>query len=44
VPTGRAVLFIQRISYLASGSPVELTHAYLRGDYYDLIAELRRET
>lgn len=44
VPTGRAVLFIQRVSYLASGSPVELTHAYLRGDYYDLIAELRRDT
>ena len=44
VPTGRAVLFIQRIGYLASGSPVELTHAYCRSDYYDLVAELRRET
>ena len=44
VPTGRAVLFIQRIGYLASGLPVELTHAYCRSDYYDLVAELRRET
>jgi GntR family transcriptional regulator len=43
VPTGHAVLFIQRIGYLASGSPVELTHAYCRSDYYDLVAELRRE-
>lgn len=43
VPTGRAVLFIQRIGFLASGDPVELTHAHCRSDYYDLIAELRRE-
>ena len=43
VPAGRAVLFIQRIGYLASGAPVELTHAHCRSDFYDLVAELRRE-
>ena len=43
VPTGRAVLFIQRIGYLASGAPVELTYSYCRSDFYDLVAELRRE-
>ena len=43
VPAGRAVLFIQRIGYLASGAPVELTNAYCRSDLYDLVAELRRE-
>ena len=43
VPTGRAVLSIQRVGYLASGSPVELTQAYCRSDFYDLVAEMRRE-
>ena len=43
VPTGRAVLYIQRIGYLPSGAPVELTNAYCRSDLYDLVAELRRE-
>ena len=43
VPTGRAVLYIQRVGYLASGVPVELTHAHCRSDFYDLVAELRRE-
>ena len=43
VPTGRAVLAIQRIGYLSSGEAVELTHAHCRSDLYDLVAELRRE-
>jgi GntR family transcriptional regulator len=43
VPTGRAVLSIQRIGYLASGDPVELAHAYCRSDLYDLVAEMRRD-
>jgi GntR family transcriptional regulator len=43
VPTGRAVLYIQRVGYLASGVPVELTNAHCRSDFYDLVAELRRE-
>jgi GntR family transcriptional regulator len=43
VPTGRAVLFIQRVSYLASGTPLEVTCAYCRSDYFDLVAEMRRD-
>ena len=39
----QAVLFITRISYLASGQAVELTHSYCRSDYYDFVAEMRRE-
>ena len=42
VPTGRAVLFIQRVSYLASGQPLEVTCAYCRSDYFDLVAEMKR--
>lgn len=42
VPTGRAVLFIQRVSYLASGQPLEVTCAYCRSDYFDLVAEMSR--
>lgn len=44
VPAGRAVLYVQRTGYLASGAPVELTHAHCRSDFYDLVAELRRDT
>ena len=44
VPVGRAVLFITRVGYLASGQAVELTHSYCRSDYYDFVAEMRRET
>ena len=43
VPTGRAVLFIQRVSYLASGEPLEVTCAYCRSDYFNLVAEMRRD-
>jgi GntR family transcriptional regulator len=42
VPEGRAVLFITRIGYLASGIAVELTHSYCRSDYYDFVAEMQR--
>ena len=42
VPTGRALLFIQRVSYLASGQPLEVTCAYCRSDYFDLVAEMKR--
>ena len=42
VPEGRAVLFITRIGYLASGAAVELTHSYCRSDYYDFVAEMQR--
>jgi GntR family transcriptional regulator len=44
VPAGRAVLFITRVGYLASGQPVELTHSYCRSDYYDFVAEMRRDS
>lgn len=43
VPTGRALLFITRAGYLASGQAVELTHSYCRSDYYGYVAEMRRE-
>lgn len=43
VPKGAAVLFLSRIGYLASGKAVELTHSYCRSDYYDFVAEMRRE-
>jgi GntR family transcriptional regulator len=39
----QAVLFITRIGYLESGQVVELTHSYCRSDYYDFVAEMRRE-
>jgi GntR family transcriptional regulator len=42
VPQGAAVLFITRVGYLASGQAVELTHSYCRSDYYDFVAEMRR--
>lgn len=44
VPVGQAVLFITRIGYLESGLAVELTHSYCRSDYYDFVAEMRRES
>jgi GntR family transcriptional regulator len=43
VAVGQAVLFITRIGYLESGQAVELTHSYCRSDYYDFVAEMRRE-
>ena len=43
VPVGQAVLFITRIGYLESGQAVELTHSYCRSDYYDFVAEMRRD-
>ena len=43
VPVGQAVLFITRIGYLESGVAVELTHSYCHSDYYDFVAEMRRE-
>lgn len=43
VPVGAAVLFITRVGYLASGKAVEMTHSYCRSDYYDFVAEMRRD-
>jgi GntR family transcriptional regulator len=43
VPTGHAVLYVSRLGYLASGRPVELTHSYCRDEYFDLVAEVRRD-
>lgn len=41
VPEGAAVLRIERVSYLASGRVVEVTHSIYRGDAYDFAAELQ---
>lgn len=43
IPDRQAVLFITRVGYLESGQAVELTHSYCRSDYYDFVAEMRRE-
>jgi GntR family transcriptional regulator len=43
VPVGQAVLHITRIGYLESGQAVELTHSYCHSDYYDFVAEMRRD-
>ncbi len=43
IPDHQAVLFITRIGYQASGQTVELTHSYCRSDYYDFVAEMRRD-
>jgi GntR family transcriptional regulator len=44
VPEGRAVLYITRTGYVASGVAVELTHSYCRSDHYDFVAEMQRST
>ncbi|MCC5962764.1 MAG: GntR family transcriptional regulator [Rhodobacteraceae bacterium] len=41
VPTGAAVLRIERRGYLADGTMVELTRSAYRGDRYDFVSELR---
>ena len=41
LPSGAAVLRIDRTAYLASGRPVEWTRGLYRSDIYDFIAELR---
>ena len=43
VPDGHAVLDITRTGFLASGQVIELTHSYSRSDYYDFVAEMKRE-
>ena len=43
VPVGQAVLDITRTGYLASGQIIELTHSYSRSDYYDFVAEMKRD-
>lgn len=43
ISVGAAVLHITRVGFLASGQPVELTHSHCRADYYDFVAEMRRE-
>ena len=43
VPVGHAVLDITRTGFLASGQVIELTHSYSRSDYYDFVAEMKRD-
>ncbi len=40
VPAGSAALSIERLSYLATGQPVEFTCSFYRGDTFDFVAEL----
>lgn len=39
-PPGAACLSIERVSFLASGRPIERTRSIYRGDAYDFVAEL----
>ena len=43
VPVGHAVLDITRTGFLVSGQIIELTHSYSRSDYYDFVAEMKRD-
>jgi len=38
---GAPALYIERVSYLEDGSPLEFTRSHYRGDRYDFVAELR---
>ena len=42
IPEGAALMHVTRVSYLADGRTVEMTHTFCRSDYYDFVAELRR--
>ncbi len=44
VPDRQALLFISRVAFLATGAPVEYTLSYCRSDYYDFVAEMRRDS
>jgi len=41
--TGRAVLHITRIAFLEDERAIELTVSWCRSDYYDFVAEMRRD-
>lgn len=43
IPDGHAVLDITRTGFLASGQAIELTRSYSRSDYYDFVAEMKRD-
>jgi len=43
VEAGTPVLYIERVSYLADGTPLEFTRSHYRGDRYDFVAELRSQ-
>ena len=44
IAPGDPVLYIQRISFLPGGRPLEFTRSHYRGDRYDFVTELRAET
>lgn len=43
IPEGQAVFFITRVGYLASGNAVEITTSWWRSEYFDFVAEMRRD-
>lgn len=43
VAEGQAVFFITRVGYLASGIAVEITTSYWLSEYFDFVAEMRRD-
>jgi GntR family transcriptional regulator len=44
IPPGSPVMATVRYGYVADGTPVEFTRSLYRGDRYDFIAEMRRDT
>ena len=44
IPTGSAVLYIERLGLLEDDTPVEFTRSYFPGDAYDFVAEIRNPT
>ena len=44
IAPGAPVLYIQRVSFLPGGRPLEFTRSHYRGDRYDFVTELRAES
>jgi GntR family transcriptional regulator len=44
VALGHALFYIRRVGYLQSGAAVELTSSYCLSEYFDFVAEMRRDS
>lgn len=44
LPTHSPALHVERHCYLEDGRPIEYTHTWYRGDSYDFLVELQRDT
>jgi GntR family transcriptional regulator len=43
VPPGNACLYIERLSFLADGTPIEFVTSHYRGDSYSFVVDLKLE-